>query len=190
MKQYIHNQLQYFDGTEFSPVAEDYLKAVLSFASWFVPALLFVLWSINYFPETEFFSKAINEGKAPNFWNLIGSLGLFLFGICLAFPNNKTLILISTKVLLNAYAIGNLTLGLVTGQLLFLPFNTLPWWQVGLFSGGVSIALGLNLLIWYVAFLVSKRSAFLAKVSKLSFGARSFLSLITVTVVIYTFTNA
>ncbi|WP_194435172.1 hypothetical protein [Vibrio fluminensis] len=184
----------HFGKTALKPKDEDYVKALISFFSWFLPAFLFVLWSSYCYPESEFYSKAINEGKAPNFWNLIGSLGVLLFGACLLLPKTRGISYVTNRVLLNTYSVGCLTLGLVVGQLFFLPYDTLTWWQAGLFGSGVVVSLFFvicfNLIVWYLAFLTSRYSQFLDKMATLSVFYRLPISLTVMSLMVYLLLNA
>jgi hypothetical protein len=193
MNKYNQKYLVVFDGIK-KLETSDYLRAAQIFMSWFLPAFLFVLWSASFFPQNEFYSDSIEEGKAPVFWNLIGSLGLFMFGICLLFPRCKFLATSANRVLLNAFATGCLTLGLIIGQLVFLPYNTLSLWQLGVFGSGslllTTIAVGLNFFLFYVAFLLSGKNNLLENMAVLPFHRRFIWSASVVTVVTYTFLNA
>ncbi|EGQ8517832.1 hypothetical protein [Vibrio parahaemolyticus] len=186
--------IEHFGKAALKPKREDYIKALISFLSWFLPAFLFVLWSSAYYPESEFYSKAADEGKAPNFWNLIGSLGVLLFGVCLLFPKAGVISYATNKVLLNTYSVGCLTLGLVVGQLFFLPYDTLTWWQAGLFGSGVVVSLFVvicfNLIVWYLAFLTSRCSQFLDKLATLSVFYRLPISLGILSLIVYLLLNA
>ncbi|NAX24946.1 hypothetical protein CAG64_05540 [Vibrio sp. V38_P2S17PM301] len=194
MKNYIRSELAHFSRWDFTPSRQVALSAIGTFASWFIPAFLFVLWASHYFPEHEFYKKTIDEGKAPNFWNAIAVLGLFLACLVLMFPRFDFLKSCAISVLNNTYSIGCLTLGLLLGQWFFLPWEALIWWQQGLFAGGslflVVIALIINFWVWYIAYLLSEQSSFLEKFMQMKIWQRVVIALFFVSVVILVGINA
>lgn len=161
-------------------------KAFNIFLAWAFPAFLFVMWANIFYPEVEFYKKAISEGIGPNLWNAIGSFGLFAFGVAVVFSKFATPALIAKQILSNTYAIGCLTFGLLVGQwCVILSLEELIWWQRGLFgisSGLLLIVVFLyNLAIWYLSVLVQneagRKSNFLAKLEHMHWVYRAAIGL-------------
>ena len=187
------NVLSVFDREDFHP-KNDVFEAVYTFAVWALPAFIFVIWANTYYPEVEFYQKAIKEGIGPNLWNTIGSFGLFSFGVAIGLSSFKIPSVIAKQILSNTYAIGCLTFGLLVGQWYFLSLNELVWWQQGLFGITSVFLLGVvfiyNTIIWYLGFLVgsshNQKSAFILKFEtihifwRIGFGA--FISCVSILV--------
>jgi hypothetical protein len=194
MKNYIRHELAHFNRWDFTPSRQVALSAIGTFVSWFIPAFLFVLFVSHYFPDHEFYAKAIDEGKAPNFWNAIATLGLFLSCVVLMLPHVGFLKYCAISVLNNCYAIGCLTLGLLLGQWFFLPWETLTWWQQGLYAGGsfffMAIAFIINFCVWYIAYLLSEQSSFLDKFMQMKKWQRALVSLFFLSIIILVSKNA
>lgn len=183
-KSYFQAQLQPFDRkTLWSPKI---LKESLVVLWWAVPAFVLVLMVDRYpkyLPST-YLDKAISEGIGPHLWNVIGTLGLFLVGLALLFPRSKFIAKSAHQVLINTYAMGGLSFGLVTGQLIteFVPAseNIETWkaWLLGteaLFL--VCQIILLNLSLWYLGHLMASREhddGFLHRVECVSLPLRLF----------------
>jgi hypothetical protein len=100
---------------------------------------------------------AISEGIGPHLWNVVGTLGLVLVGFFLLFPRSQFIARSAHQVLINTYAIGGLSFGLLFGQLstalASAAANVALWkaWLMG--AGGVFLAfqaLALNFSLWYL----------------------------------------
>ncbi|UYG01265.1 hypothetical protein [Halomonas sp. GD1P12] len=162
MKTILAQQFRHFARSDFIP-NESLKEAFFIFFIWAFPAFLFVIWANAFYSEVEFYQAAISEGLGPNLWNVIGSFGLFAFGVALMFSKFSIPALIAKQILSNTYAIGCLTFGLLVGQWsVLLPIEGMVWWQRGLFnitSGFLLIVVFLyNLAIWYLSFLIQKES--------------------------------
>ncbi len=175
MYKIIEEQFNHFSKSDFF-LKRQFLNGLIIFCTWAIPSFMFVSWSSNYHPEVEFYRNAINEGIGPNLWNVIGSFGLFSFGLTITFPNFSWLADIAWKVLSSTYAIGSLSFGLLLGQWVFLLINNnLIWWKLGLFgvtSGLLLVILFFyNLALWYFSFLIQQRnsdtSPFLIKIGQM-----------------------
>lgn len=197
VKNYLIKKLSIFNISDFSPRGK-FKELLTIFSAWAIPAFLFVLWSSSYYPDVKFYEKAITEGIGPNLWNAIGSFGIFSFGLALVFLPYTTPSFVAKQILLNTYAIGCLTFGLLVGQWCLLPFGELEWWQQGLF-GFTSVfllflVLVYNLVIWYLSFLIqndeSQKSAFLIKFEQLHWAWRVCLGSFISTLAFLAFLNA
>ncbi|NAW64793.1 hypothetical protein, partial [Photobacterium halotolerans] len=112
---YVIQRFCHFERCDINP-GNSYKEAISVFLAWTVPAFIFVLWASNFYPEVKLYHDAITEGIGPNLWNVIGSFGFFSFGIAMIFSNHTGPALVADKVLSNAYAIGCLNFGLLSGQ--------------------------------------------------------------------------
>jgi len=126
-----------------------YLKTAIRsgigiFLWWSVPAGLFVYGAREfkeYLPHA-YFEAAISEGIGPRLWNVLGSLGLVLFGLLLLFPRSKFLGKSAHHVLSNTFAIGGLTFGLAMGRLIFGLANesiNMEAWRLWLAGAGTFV---------------------------------------------------
>ncbi|MCV2437181.1 hypothetical protein [Paucibacter sp. DJ2R-2] len=193
LRQYLRTQVQPFDSAAlWSPrVAKE--GALIVFW-WAAPSFL-IVWLVarfrNYLPAT-YLESAISEGIGPHLWNVVGTLGLVLVGFALLFPRSRFVARSAYHVLINTYAIGGLSFGLLFGQL-FSTFtastkNLALWktWLMG--AGGVFLAiqvLALNFSLWYLGHLMASREAndgFLHRVERVAFPLRFFSFLVFATV--------
>jgi len=187
MKAYLQEQLKSFDrGALWSnEAASEGVKVV---AGWAIPAFFFVLLvsHLASYRPVSYLEKAVAEGIGPHLWNVIGTLGLVLVAISLLLPGSRFLAKSAYQVLINTYAIGGLSFGLLFGQLAaaVATSNTESWlkWVVGL--GGLALAvqvLFLNFSLWYLGHLMASREksdGFLHRVEKVHLRGRVVAALI------------
>jgi len=181
IRAYFQEQLALFDRSALwsTQVAKE--GAFVAFW-WGLPAFL-VVWCVANFPHSLpllYLSAAISEGIGPHLWNVIGTLGLVLVGLALLFPKSKYLAKSAYQVLINTYAIGGLSFGLLFGQLAtsIASANIQQWklWLLGV--GGVFLAIQLLLLnfsLWYLGHLMVSRefgSDFLSRVERVHWRLR------------------
>ncbi|AJY30826.1 putative membrane protein [Burkholderia thailandensis 34] len=153
-----------------------FLDAFVAFAAWALPAIAGVVvtdWLHGRQPAT-YLQTAIQEGIGPHIWNVFGALGMVLFGLLVAAPRQKWLALAAYQVMLNTYSFGALGLGLLLGQWICIgapPASGLL--HASMRAAGIgalfSIAFGLNLAAWYVAFLASPKrmhTGFMLKIAQ------------------------
>jgi hypothetical protein len=180
IRSFVNSQAVVFRGQMWSP---DIVKnGAATFLWWAVPAMIFVLCT-HIFKEklpSAYLEKAISEGIGPHLWNVIGALALTLVGLSFLFPRSEFIAKSASQVLINTYAIGGLSFGLLFGQVItsFFSLNMEQWkmWLTGLgvIFFAVQIIL-LNFSLWYMAFLMSSReqaSGFLHTLEKSSFSLR------------------
>jgi hypothetical protein len=183
IRAYVLEQLALFDRTALwsSKVAKE---GVLVAFWWAVPAF-FLVCSVEKFHQklpSTYLEAAISEGIGPHLWNVIGTLGLVLVGFALLFPKSKYVAKCAHQVLINTYAIGGLSFGLLFGQLAtsIASANIEQWklWLLGV--GGVFLAIQLLLLnfsLWYLGHLMVSRefgSDFLNRVERVHWRLRVF----------------
>ncbi|NAX47410.1 hypothetical protein CAG70_10410 [Photobacterium halotolerans] len=182
---YVIQRFCHFERCDINP-GNSYKEAISVFLAWTVPAFIFVLWASNFYPEVKLYHDAITEGIGPNLWNVIGSFGFFSFGIAMIFSNHTGPALVADKVLSNAYAIGCLNFGLLSGQWCFLlSTEDLIWWQRGFFgvtSGLLMVIVFFyNFILWYLSFFVKNehtgKSVFLTKLGQVHLGWRVSIGL-------------
>ncbi len=188
-------QFDHFEISDFFVLSE-FLKSQVIFCAWAIPSFAFVWWSTTYYSDVDFYRNAIGEGIGPNLWNVIGSFGLFSFGLAITFPNASWLADIAWRILSSTYAIGSLSFGLLLGQWSFLMTNSnLMWWKLGLFgitSGLLLIVLLFyNFAVWYLAFLVQQRnrerSPFLTNVGSMNCLWRIVFGLAIMSLILFLF---
>ena len=163
--QYIAAQLQQFNSANLWS-RRSALEGMRILLGWAVPSFSFVL-AVDRFHEhvpSVYLQAAISEGIGPHLWNVIGTLGLVLFGLALLFPRVHFIARSAHQVLINTFAIGGLSFGLLFGQLatalVSATANIATWkaWLIG--AGGLFLAiqvLALNFSLWYFSQLMASR---------------------------------
>ncbi|WP_200182646.1 hypothetical protein [Ectothiorhodospira mobilis] len=126
-----------------------------------------IVWLVDRYREnlpSSYLEAAISEGIGPHLWNVIGTLALFLVGLALLFPRSKFIAKSAHQVLINTYAIGGLSFGLLFGQLatalVSASANVEAWktWLMGVGSAFLAIqVLLLNFSLWYLGHLMASR---------------------------------
>jgi len=183
LKGYFLAQLQPFDReTLWSP--QILKKGGLVAACWAIPAFAIVCLVARcreYLPSM-YLEAAIAEGIGPHLWNVIGMLGLSLAGLAFLFPRSKLLAKSAYQVLINTYAIGGLSFGLLFGQLTMAlasaSANVTAWkaWLMGSSSALLAIlVLLLNFSLWYLGHLMAsreERDGFLHRVEQVDLRLR------------------
>lgn len=156
------------------------------FLWWSVPAFLFVVLSSIFHENlpSQYFEAAISEGIGPHFWNVIGTMGLFLFGLLLLFPRSKILATGAHQALISTFVTGGLAWGLMFGGFasdLHRISTTIETWRVWVTSiGGLLLSLQvvfLNLALWYLGNLAKPsigRNGFLHGVGQVGLPLRLF----------------
>jgi len=167
LREYLRTQLQPFDRAALwsSHVAKEGALVVFW---WAAPSFL-IVWLVADYREhvpSAYLEAAISEGIGPHLWNVIGTLGLVLVGFALLFPRSRFIARSAYQVLINTYAIGGLSFGLLFGQLATTlasaTANVAAWkaWLMG--AGSVFLAvqtLTLNFSLWYLGHLMASREA-------------------------------
>ncbi|MEW8394249.1 MAG: hypothetical protein AB2651_20930 [Candidatus Thiodiazotropha sp.] len=197
MKEYLLKQFNHFEFSDVNP-GREINEALLIFCCWSISAFFFVVWANTYYPENAFYQSAIREGIGPNLWNAIGSFGFFAFGVAIIFSQYSLPSRIARQILINTYAIGCLSFGLLLGQWWTLLVNPeLIWWRRGLFGVTSGLLLAViflyNLAIWYLYYLLKndseKKSTFLEKLESMHVMWRFFIGLfflISITILFFT----
>lgn len=195
MKIFLRDQFKHFELSDVWP-GRRFREAILVFLSWAFPAFLFVIWSTTYYPDVKFYQEAISEGIGPNLWNVVGSFGLFVFGIAVVFSKHFLPSAIAKHILSNTFAIGSLLFGLLFGQwYVILKHIDFGWWKNGLFgvTSGLLLLVVLiyNLTIWYLYFLISndgkEKSEFLVKLEQMHWLWRAGIGLGLCTLITFAF---
>ena len=198
LREHIKKEIRSFQVEDLLPSKQDNIEAAVVLSSWAIPAVLFVLWANSYYPEVEYYQKAIREGFGPNLWNAIACFGLMAFGVAISFSTFRMPARFAKKILMSAYAIGCLTFGLLVGQWFLLPLDQLVWWQRGLF--GITsvfllvVVLMYNVVLWYLGSLLYTESGdktrFLKKVEMKSGEWRLFAGVVIFLLSVAVFLNA
>ena len=177
MMEYVQNQFSHFEWDDLNPIKE-LPDALYRFSVWALPVFIFVLWSNKYYPHVEFYQEAISEGIGPNLWNLIGAFGGFAFSVAIVLSKYIFPAKAARQILLNTYAIGSLTFGILLGQwYLILNTSEIIWWHRGLFGITTGpllvIVFVLNFAVWYLGFLIRNdsngKSMFLIKLEQMNY---------------------
>ncbi|WP_200258030.1 hypothetical protein [Halorhodospira neutriphila] len=185
VRAFFRSNFGHFAKEDFWP-GKKWIEPTKIFFVWAIPAFFFVLWSSKYASDAQFFQSAVREGIGPNLWNLIGSLGLFVLGLSVIFPGFDSLRGIARNILLNTFAIGSLTFGLLFGRFFVnFPIGGISWWKEGLF--GVTSALLFfvvflyNLAIWYLSYLLGvdniEKSPFVSKIERCKLPVRFLIGI-------------
>lgn len=148
-------------------------------------------WLGNY-RSVKYLDAAISEGIGPHLWNVVGAIGAVLFGLFLILPTQRWLAKAANSVLVNTYAIGALTFGLLLGQW-FYAFQTanLERWQAWANAVGFGFlfldVFVLNFSVWYLGYLSAPdrlNTGFASKLTsvdlRLRFLAGSALGVLTI----------
>lgn len=183
LREYLLTQLRPFDRAALwsSNVAKEGAFVIFW---WAAPSFL-IVWLVARYREyvpSAYLEAAISEGIGPHLWNAVGTLGLVLVGFALLFPGSRFIARSAYQVLINTYAIGGLSFGLLFGQLATAlasaAANLASWkaWLMG--AGGVFLAvqvLALNFSLWYLGHLMASREAsdgFLHRVERVALRLR------------------
>lgn len=187
MKSYLRKQFLKFSRDDFSPRPE-LGKAAIIFLAWALPAIIavtFTRWR-GRSVSVEYYDIAISEGIGPHLWNVVGAVGVVLFCLFILAPRAKWLAVAANSVLVNTYAIGALTFGLLFGQWVnaFASANLERWkvWAYGAGFGFLFMAvITLNFSVWYLSYLAMPtriNTGFAAKLSAVDFRVRAFLGIL------------
>lgn len=183
LKAYLQAQLQPLDqGVLWSP--QILKEGGLVIACWATPAFVMVCLVDRYrehFPSV-YLEAAISEGIGPHLWSVVGTLALVLVGLAFLFPRSKLVAKSAYQALINTYAIGGLSFGLLFGQLatalVSASTNVAAWkaWLMGAGSAFLAIqALLLNFSLWYLGHLMASREqsdGFLHRVERVALWLR------------------
>jgi hypothetical protein len=191
LKAYIRTQFSKFDYSDFSPLPGVRNAAVI-FMAWALPAVLtvtFTNWRGRY-TSVKYLNAAISEGIGPHLWNVVGAVGIALFGLFILVPRSKWLALAANNVLVNTYAIGALTFGILFGQWAnaFATANLDRWqaWANGVGFGFLfTSVITLNFIVWYLGYLSMPariNTGFAAKLSTVDLRVRAIFGVLFVTV--------
>ncbi|AJY40565.1 hypothetical protein I6G56_32645 [Burkholderia humptydooensis] len=175
IRHWLRHHTRDFARSDFWP-GRTLFEAFTVLAAWVLPAIAGVIvtgWLGSHRSVT-YLQAAIQEGIGPHIWNVFATLGMVLFGMLVAAPRQKWLALAAHQVMLNTYSLGALMLGLLLGQWIGIgapPASGLLHAFLRTAGMGVlfSIAFGLNLAVWYVAFLASPKrlhTGFMLKIAR------------------------
>lgn len=184
-KSFLKNEFEHFDrGALWSPAAAR--EGVLVFLCWALPAIALALvvdHYSSYLPQN-YLKAAISEGIGPHLWNVIAIAGLSLVGLAFLFPRSRIVTRSAYQVLINTYAIGGLTFGLLIGQvpkMLFFDSDQVEILELWLTGTGYLIlilqALMLNFSLWYLGNLMIRKddgNSFIDQVTRLDIRLRIF----------------
>ena len=179
--EFIKTELSRFKCRDVNP-GKKWRGAGLIFASWAIPAFMFVV--LVSFLETSrdvsYYQDAISQGVGPKLWNVMGAFGFALFFVSLVFPKIRCFAIAAKQVLLNVFAIGALTFGLLFGQFICLIPELDKYfdgWQFYFFGPVIVVLLVavalLNLATWYMSYLIQWRGRFRVKISQMSVVTRT-----------------
>lgn len=187
MKAYLRAQFLKFNRDDFSPRLE-LSNAALIFFAWAIPAALSITVTrqLGRFASVTYLNAAISEGIGPHLWNVVGIIGVVLFSLFILAPRAKWLAVAANRVLVNTYAIGALTFGLLFGQWAnAFAAATLDRWQAWANGVGFSLlfmlVISLNFLVWYLGYLSSPtrlNTGFAVSLSSVDFRIRFVLGIL------------
>ncbi|WP_155648950.1 hypothetical protein [Burkholderia stagnalis] len=153
---------------------------------WAAPAtvaVLFITHFKNQLPAS-YLEAAISDGIGPHIWNVVGMLGLVLFGLAVLFPKIKFIATGAYQVLINTYGMGGLAIGLLIGKIgaqLPSSLSKLELWKTWLAGTGIALLMFelfvLNFSLWCFASLMrptKEDDGFLRHVASIDLRLRLF----------------
>jgi hypothetical protein len=156
VRAWVRHHMHHFKRADFWPGCE-LTQAAIVFAAWALPAIAGVVvteWLGNY-RSVNYLQMSIQEGIGPHIWNVFAVLGMIPVGLLIAAPRQKWFAIAAYQVLQNTYALGALMFGLLLGEWICITAPQNTFFVVMAMTLLLVFAFCLNLLIWYVAFLVS-----------------------------------
>ncbi len=176
IRSYIDSEISKLQRGDFSP-APGLREAIRTFIWWVIPAMALVEYTMwcSRVGGAEHLAAAIEEGIGVNLWNVMGSIGIALLGLLIIAPGSRFASDASKNVLMNTYAIGCLSLGLLMGQGEYAVRTS--WgvdeefgWETGGLLHRMLMAVGINAFVWYIGFhsgSVQARPEFRARLANL-----------------------
>ncbi len=142
---------------------EEFLEGITIFLYWSIPSFFFALLQKienHNFPSL-YIKSAVEEGIGPHIWNIFGSIGLVFFGLTIIAPRFKFFRISASQILLNTYAMGSLSIGLMTGNLsIIFDSSRIDFWneiflKISFFLLLTTIVT-INFATWYCAKIIGK----------------------------------
>ncbi|MDN2696863.1 hypothetical protein O0882_11075 [Janthinobacterium sp. SUN073] len=142
---------------------EEFLEGMTLFLYWSIPSFFFALLQKiegHNFPSL-YIKSAVEEGIGPHIWNIFGSIGLVFFGLTIIAPKFKFFRISASQILLNTYAMGALSIGLMIGNLLIIfESSRFDLWneillKISFFLSFTTIII-INFAIWYCSKIIGK----------------------------------
>ena len=153
---------------------------------WAAPATVAVLF-ITHFKNrlpASYLEAAISDGIGPHIWNVVGVLGLALFGLAVLFPKIEFIATGAYQVLINTYGMGGLAIGLLIGKIgaqLPSSLSKLELWKAWLAGTGIGLLMlelfVLNFSLWCFASLMrstKEGDGFLRRAASIDLRLRLF----------------
>lgn len=153
---------------------------------WAAPATVAVLF-ITHFKNrlpASYLEAAISDGIGPHIWNVVGMLGLALFGLAVLFPKIEFIATGAYQVLINTYGMGGLAIGLLIGKIgtqLPSSLSKLELWKAWLAGTGIGLLMlelfMLNFSLWCLASLMrstKEDDGFLRRAASIDLRLRLF----------------
>lgn len=156
IRAWVRHHTCHFKRSDFWPGCE-LKQAAIVFVAWALPAIVGVIvtdW-IGSHRSVKYLQMSIQEGIGPHIWNVFAVLGMIPVGLLIAAPRQKWLAIAAYQVLQNTYALGALMFGLLLGEWICVTAPQNAFLLVMVMRLMLAFSFCLNLLIWYVAFLVS-----------------------------------
>lgn len=145
--------------------------------------MLFITHFRNQLPAS-YLEAAISDGIGPHIWNVVGMLGLVLFGLAVLFPKIKFIATGAYQVLINTYGMGGLAIGLLIGKIgaqLPSSLSKIELWKAWLAGTGIALLMlelfVLNFSLWCLASLMrspKEDDGFLRRVASIDLRLRLF----------------
>lgn len=170
-----------FFGSSIAPI--EGLRVAFWWVSPATLAVLFIAQFRNQLPAS-YLEAAISDGIGPHIWNVVGMLGLALFGLAVLFPRVKFIATGAYQILINTYGMGGLAIGLLIGKILAqLPpsLSKLELWDAWFAGTGITLLIlelfVLNFSLWCFASLMrstKENGGFLHHVENIDLRLRLF----------------
>ncbi|CAJ9280058.1 Uncharacterised protein [Burkholderia pseudomallei] len=185
VRSYLKAQLAPFNRSFFwsTIVPIEGLRVAFWWAAPATVAVLFITHFKNRLPAS-YLEAAISDGIGPHIWNVVGMLGLVLFGLALLFPKIKFIATGAYQVLINTYGMGGLAIGLLIGKIgaqLPSSLSKIELWKAWLAGTGIALLMlelfVLNFSLWCFASLMrstKEDDGFLRHVASIDLRLRLF----------------
>lgn len=185
VRSYLTSQLAPFNRSFFwsAIVPIEGLRVAFWWAAPATVAVLFITHFKNQLPAS-YLEAAISDGIGPHIWNVVGMLGLVLFGLAVLFPKIKFIATGAYQVLINTYGMGGLAIGLLIGKIgaqLPSSLSKLELWRAWLAGTGIALLMFelfvLNFSLWCFASLMrptKEDDGFLRHVASIDLRLRLF----------------
>lgn len=177
---FLKRQIKEFEKQDFN-IGSNWKEAISLFLYWAIPAFLtiVIVESLSDTRTVVYYRQAISQGIGPVLWNFIAVFGCATFGLSFICNRVKLLSIIAQQLLINVYTIGSLNFGILFGQFIILSpdlISEVELWKLFIVFPLsyllLTFVFSLNLLMWYLSYLIRWGNPFLVKLSSVNWFVR------------------